>query len=111
MQRCHWHASPASSQGVHAYQTTAIRSSRPTTVTRKNEMMEPKPQTCMLGPEAQRVVHAFCQCFLNFARAALAMVQPSREMTFCAAGPGGSAPARASAGVAEASAGAETADQ
>eukprot|EP00965_Chrysotila_dentata_P150581 4974747-Pleurochrysis_carterae.AAC.1 len=43
-----------------------IRSSQPTTVARKNEMTKPKHQTCMLGPEAQRVVHALCQYFLGF---------------------------------------------
>eukprot|EP00965_Chrysotila_dentata_P017441 579594-Pleurochrysis_carterae.AAC.1 len=59
----------------------AIRSSQPTTVARKNEMMGSKHQASILGPRAQLVVHAVSQCSLGFALASLAMVQPSQEVT------------------------------
>eukprot|EP00965_Chrysotila_dentata_P062299 2064319-Pleurochrysis_carterae.AAC.2 len=77
MQHCRWHAPRASSQGVHAYQATLTRSSQPTTAVKKNEKMESTHQTCMRGPEAQQVVHVFCDRLSGFARAPQATVQSS----------------------------------
>eukprot|EP00965_Chrysotila_dentata_P180417 5955695-Pleurochrysis_carterae.AAC.1 len=88
MRHRHWHASRASSQGVHACQTTLTRSSQPTTVAKKNEKTEPTHQTCMRGLKAPQVVHAFCDRLLGFARAPQVTVQPSRVVTLLLRGPG-----------------------
>eukprot|EP00965_Chrysotila_dentata_P123117 4069608-Pleurochrysis_carterae.AAC.1 len=91
-----------------------IRSSQPTTVSRKNEMMALRHQTCMLGLGVQLVVHAASQCFLGFALASPAMVQPSREVILrphaLDSASGVTAPAMAGEEVAVAAVEAETAD-